>query len=415
MQRMRITTYKFIMTNNQEQTSVSAEKLKSNKEKLEYRAKAATPISSSKISQTNESRITSIFFGKVVTFFRWLFGYILPLYLIIGTMCVIALPKGALDSIFHNPSSVPVTSKDNTRATPSFVPAPQPTNGTNATILPSQANEVKITDIARMAIDSTKERVDMIKESHDKLFSLIAALGALLVFFGFKGLETFNATRKRAEDTVQQAEDAVDNANNARELAEKSVESFQNFVEHRYAKDNSAEINVSQGLVLREIAGLYKQIMDQVGGQDGTSVAHNYCAYLRQSLYYLDLVTDKPEGIDNKIVVRAFIIKGNVFKRLGQLDSALKMVQMAEIRNDDVQDYAASYNASCYSCLLAVQSACQSDHKATAEYEAKAISYLRTAITMKEDARGDAKDDPDFEHFRKNSHASFLSLISGNT
>lgn len=332
-------------------------------------------------------------------------------------MCVIALPKGSLDSILGRPA-VPAVSPGIAVLTqyPALnqgVVASPPTKiaakGTGQS--GGAATEVKITDVAKLAMDATKERVDMLKESHDKLFSLIAAFGALLVFFGFKGLETFNATRKRAEETVEQAAEAVREAEEARQLAEKSVKELQNFVENRYTKDNTAEINVSQGIVLREMADLYNVILERIEkGENGNNpdTDKHFCSYLRSSLVYLDSVTDNPEGLDKKIVSRAFIAKGNVFSMLNELPSALKMAEMV-ITKHNPADHSALYNGACYSCRLAARAVESDDHQAAVEYESKAISYLRRALELNPDYSAEAKADKDFKHFATKSN--FLALV----
>jgi hypothetical protein len=245
--------------------------------------------------------------------------------------------------------------------------------------------------------------------TYDKLFSLIAALGALLVFFGFKGVESFVNARTRAEETISKAEEAVLKANDAQLIAEEAIQSLNNFVENRYLKDNSAEINIGQGLVLREMAEMYRLIVSKTAIMQPDD--QEYCSYLRQSLYYIDKVTDHPEGVDPKILSRAFIVKGNVFTRLGEQTSALKMAEIAFEKYDSL-DFSAYFNAACYSCLLAEKHAAKNDHSGAAHYEGLSIKYLRQAIKLRDDFREIAKKDTDFEYFRRNNHANYLSIVN---
>ncbi|ODV43324.1 hypothetical protein AWV79_18125 [Cupriavidus sp. UYMMa02A] len=269
---------------------------------------------------------------------------------------------------------------------------------------------MKITDVAKMALDATKERVDMMKESYDKIFSFIAALGALLAFFGFKGLETFMATRARAEEATAQAEAAAADAESAKREAREAIESFNDFRKNQYLIDNSAEINAAHGIVLREIADLYRKVkqMDDLMGMEADKARAEYFAYLENSLYYLDLATVKPEGVAPRILTRVYGTKGNVYRRLGNYHAALQAAE--QVMKINPSDHSAYYNAACYKTLLAADEHAKAspNHAAISHYEKDMAKYLKRAIELNPEYRGSAKDECDFGHFSKSSH--FLAL-----
>jgi rubrerythrin len=341
------------------------------------------------------------FLNRTAVFVRWAFGTVLPLYLVIGTICFIAIPKGIFPSVlpfFQEPNAVVVANTSPAPASPVISVRPSS----------EQRPELKIAEVAKMTIDATKERIDMMKESYDKLFSLIAALGALLAFFGFKGVETFISTRAKAEETVEKAETAIAKAKAAQETAEAAVASLNNFLHTKYEKDNAAELNVSQSIILRELADMYKELTSKetaMNPKDST-----YCEYLRSALYYIDKVTDNPEGVDVRILSRAFVVRGNILSRLGDRTGALKMVEIA-FGKYFTGDHSAYFNAACYACLLAGECAKNDDHRGAVGYENKSLSYLKQAIDLWPDYRAAALKDNDFEYFREKKYSPFLALM----
>lgn len=332
-------------------------------------------------------------------FGHWLFGYILPLYFVVGALCFIAAP--GLFGLGHS------TPKSDTAPT---------------VVAQSQAastSEFKIADLVRMAMESSKDRFEAIKEGHDKLFSLIAALAALLAFFGFKGIETYNATKSKAEDTVALAEEAVAKADDASELAKKSVKDLEVFVKTRYTKGATAEINLAQGLVLKEIAELFKKLTSgdfaiHSKASDGPTEQqfHNaYHGHLRESLSYFDRVTDNPDGVEPEVTARALIFRATILKKLGRLDEALKSVQLAQKRYPG-HEYAAHFNAACYCCLLSSRALDDQNPTAASEHEHSSITYLARSIELDPSLKLHAAQDEDFEHFRKSKNTRYLALIA---
>lgn len=332
---------------------------------------------------------------------KYLLTYVVPVYLIIGAIVIIALPAGSSLRIWPFTSS----NAGSPPSVPTNVAVPA-TPVPNARIATAAKEEPKVTEIAKLAIDATKERVDMMKESYDKIFSFIAALGALLAFFGFKGLETFMTTRARAEEATTQAEEAARDAALAKQEAKDAIRSLDDFLKHKYIIDTSAEINASHGIVLREIADLYKSISDLVA-QNNPKTQEEYRKYLRSSLYYLDLATENAQDIAPRVLSRVYGTKGNVYRRLEDYSLALQAAQNALKVNP--QDHSALYNSACYEALLSVQEKQKSDHGAASDYEDAMIRHLREAIALRDHYRHDAKKEVDFSEFQKNSH--FLHAI----
>lgn len=328
------------------------------------------------------------------------FVTILPLYIIVIAVCLIALPKGITTSLFGphpaatQPAIGPVTGQTPAPAVPSTTTSPDART---------------VSDVAKMAIDSSKDRADAMKDTYDKLFSLFAALGALLAFLGFKGMDTFMAAKRRSEEIVQTANSAVDRANAAYDRAVQAKKDHDEFVKVRYAADNSAEINTAHGIIMREIAELYKVLVHLNDAQKDVSKDANYRSYLDASRRYLDLVTDRPEGLGAKVIARAFVTKGNVLRRQGDYLGALKMVELV-LDKYDPREESALFNAACYCCLIAQDEERLSNHTRSREYRQRSLAFLKRAIDAHPHLREDALDDQDFEWFRSKPEPRFGEL-----
>ncbi|MCT9125894.1 TPR end-of-group domain-containing protein [Cupriavidus gilardii] len=350
---------------------------------------------------------------------RYTFGYVLPVYFIIGAIIVIALPSGTIVKLWpfeQSASGVPTSAPVSTLPTASKNRPhngemdPSPRSAPQAVDL--SRPEARVAELARMAMDATKERVEMMKESYDKIFSIIAALAALLAFLGFKGVETFTATRARAEEATAQAEAAAASAKAAKEDLRQAVESFNDFRKNQYLIDNNAEINAAHGIVLREIADLYRKVtkLDELTGEEAEKAREEYCAYLHSSLYYLGQAASKPTGVAPRILTRVYGTMGNVQCRLENYHAAFQAAENAISVNP--HDYSAHFNAACYKSLLAHEESQKSrpNHAVVAQYEKEMLSYLKRAIELNPEYKDKAKDEPDFDHVRRNSQ--FLALLS---
>ncbi|WP_152624136.1 tetratricopeptide repeat protein [Cupriavidus sp. IDO] len=366
------------------------------------------------------------------TFWVRFFSHWLPLYTIVGSICFIAVanlwPLGARRA--EDKVTISQAAAQAVPSMPAGAPAsaaqvmPRQLNaGTSQTTSPAvpsaqsanSSSEVKVTDVAKMAIDVTKERVDMMKESYDRQFSLLAALGALLAFFGFKGIESFFAARAKAQETlekaqnaVQQAEEAKREADEAKREAQETVQALHNFVKTRYARDNNAEVNVAHGIVLREIAEVYKEVMspEKLGPVERTQFDANHKFYLQESKKYLLKVTEmeREDDMDQKVISKAYGHLAMVYKRLADPERALEAVQKAVRAND--ADYSAHYNMACYHCLVGERSS----GDAREEHYAAALKSLETAISMNRKFARQAKADPDLKSLEADPH--FEKLIA---
>jgi hypothetical protein len=329
-------------------------------------------------------------FLKNIRSFSYFFGNTLPLYAILATVLFIAFPR-------NNGSSATHISDLSTAAESAKRSAQRISE--DASSPPSQQTD-KVTDSARRAIEANKDRIESMKENSDKLFSLISAIGALLIFFGFKGLETFNGLRIKAQESV----DIAMEAEHRSKIAEDSLNKF---IMEKYAIDNNAEINAAQGVALRELAEIYRDIFLKLGKQEA-DFHDKYFEYLRSSLYYLDKATES-KGIDKKIMGRTLIIKGYVLKRLGRIEDALAAVKSAYEEFGET-DPAARYNAACYACLLAGIAMETGQKKSQEKYEKESLENIKR--TVEQDAEGtfDPANDPDFLHFRKTKNLVFSRM-----
>ncbi|MEX3916005.1 tetratricopeptide repeat protein [Paraburkholderia sp. BR10872] len=326
------------------------------------------------------------------------FTTVLPLWIIVITVCLIALPHSMTANWFG-------LEKAPNANLPVAAPAVPGTSGAAATL-----DARSVSDIAKFAIDSSKDRADAMKETYDKLFSLFAALGALLAFLGFKGLDTFMVAKQRSEEIVQTANAAVERANAAYERAERATKDHEEFIRVRYAADNSAEINTAHGIVMREIAELYAVLFLLHDPAADISKNAKYRDYLDLGRLYLDKVTDKPENLNVKVVCRAFITRGNILRRQGDYQGALKMVQIVLDRYDE-KDLAALFNAGCYCSLLAKAEEDLGNKKRCREHRQAALGYLKRAVELDPNLKEDAENDEDFQWLRTSDPTRFNELV----
>jgi len=335
---------------------------------------------------------TRTFWKTILHGAQWFFGHALPLYLIVGALCYIAAPQFFSSLIAPTAGKIQVP---NTSAAPKIAISLPQAQG-------NSGQELRTMEIVRVAMDASKERVESIKEGNDKLFSIISALAALLVFLGFKGVETFRSLNTHAEETLEKSREA-------RESAEETTEELKDFFENRYHKDNTAEINVAQGIVLREMAELYRKVVCNFGPIP-LQCQNEYFAYLEGSVEYLNRICDNPENVDKKTVSRAFIVRGNVLKLMGKVKEALDSVVLAN-QLYDPEDYSSLYNAACYCSILSRAASAKNNHQEAVRYETKAFGFLRKAIQMNDACIGDAETDQDFDDFKVGNNPHFMAIL----
>lgn len=264
-----------------------------------------------------------------------------------------------------------------------------------------------VADIAKMTLDASKDKYDSIKDANDKLFSVLAAMGALLAFLGFKGLDSFMTAKSDAEKAVQDAQ-------KAQEKADKATTQLNAFLDKAYQIENRAEINVSHGIALREMAAVYKQCWDlQNHGKNPLppmpqSGVDQYRAYLKKSLYYLDAALQSREGLDEILILRAMGTQCNVHRRLEDHEMALVIARQI-IALYPQKDDSAYYNAACYCSLIGHRWA-QTNHSPPADYSKLALDYLREAVALEPDNKKEALADTDFAWLKSVKQVEFGAL-----
>ena len=277
---------------------------------------------------------------------------------------------------------------------------------------PTQADPLRpVADIARMTLDASKDKFDSLKDSNDKLFSVLAAMGALLAFLGFKGLDSFMAAKTKAEEAVEKANLAQKNANLALKEANSATDNLNNFLKTVYQITNRAEINVSHGITLREMAAVYKQCWDLQNPGKGLPAngLDQYRAYLNKALYYLNTALCSRNDMDENLILRAMGTQCNVYRRLDDYETALVIArQIIDVYPE--KDDSAYYNAACYCSLIGQRWVNKIQEAAPADYSALAIDYLRQAIAMDSENKKEALKDPDFTWLKSANSQEFAEL-----
>lgn len=392
----------------------SADSTASTPKSSDKQDKKPKPLETRNKSEKGNLLVNGVFrLGKKLNDAIWhTFCHVIPLYLIIGAIIVIALPSSAKLSWWP---FIQDTSTASAQVASTAKPAasPQSESSTKDASTPRIASsisehgvaqeDVKLTNIAKLAIDATKERVEMMKESYEKIFSFIAAFGALLAFLGFKGIETFSQTKKNAQEAANQAEAAAKDAATAKEEAQAAIQELHDFIENQYKIDNSSEINVSHGIILREIASLQKSLTDQ----NDEECKRRHRDFLRQSLYYLDLATENKSKISPRILSRAYVTKGNVQNMLGDYSKALDAAMEALTVNPD--DHSALFNAACYNSKLAEQYHSKGDFGYAATLVNNAIKNLEAATKLKPEYKEDMKTETDFDYIKESAAFKYIS------
>lgn len=345
--------------------------------------------------------------GRLV---RWFLTYGLPMYLIVGALIYIgayglfaekpATPAGGGTGATLDRSQQYFLFRREADERP-FAPIAPPASA------PSPIQDSTAIAIAKFAVDSTKDRIDSLRESYEKLFGVIATLGALLAFLGFKGVESFMTARTKAQETVEKASAAVASAQDAKNQAESAIERLRVFLEEDYPRDNRSEVNVVHGIVMREIAEIYGKLAESHGRP---KECPDYIDALEQSLRYLKKVPYGSEGIDPKIACRALVSIGNVKRRLGDIRGALEACQLV-LDKFGKDDDSAHYNLACYSCLLAEEASANHRHSTAMGHASTAIAGLKRSIELDARCREAARNDPDFAWLRERGDPAFLQLL----
>ncbi len=272
-----------------------------------------------------------------------------------------------------------------------------------------------VADIAKMTLDASKEKYDTIKDANDRLFSVLAAMGALLAFLGFTGLDSFLTAKNTAQKSELRAHEAEQRADAARHRAEEASKKLDEFLQTTSVLRNRAELNVSNGIALRETARVYKDIwvllnpnplikaMPKSGNED-------YQGYLKQSLRYLEKALKEEGDLDPPIIQRAMGTQCNVHRALGNYLEALQVAEVLIAKYGEDAD-PAHYNAACYCSLLGEQFKNADLDELSKKYTERAFDYLKVAVLIDPENRTDADKDDDFSGLKTADHARFLEIV----
>lgn len=353
--------------------------------------------------------------GRLV---RWLLTHGLPMYAIVGTLLALSisafLPRilpiievALSNGQSQNSGPAKSASAGSATLTPSSDVKSAAQEPVGSPVQPSVVDPTRpITEIAKMALDTSKDRIEGIKENYDKLFAMIAAFAALLGFLGFKGFESFAQAKARAEETVAKADVAVKRAEDAQRRVTESIEEHKIFRTEEYPKFASAELYLAHGIILREIADVYEVIAKQLS-QAGQNIEFGEkVARLQESLAYLERSLDHCDRNNYRVRARALGTLGNVRKRLDDPMGALTAAKGAA--NAAPDDPSAYYNVACYAAMVAEDKAkkCSPDSEEAmvTPFVDMCVEALTTAVKLHSKFSGKAMKDPDFEWVRK--HAS---------
>ncbi|WP_348995901.1 hypothetical protein ABFG95_11825 [Achromobacter sp. HNDS-1] len=382
-------------------------------------AKPSGDVSPPAASASNaDSKWLSLFRagGRLV---RWLLTHGLPMYAIVGTLLALSisafLPRilPIIETALSNqPVQASAQAKPVSAASSTSIPSSDAAPGMAQEQSPSPVQSSvadatrPITEIAKMALDTSKDRIEGIKENYDKLFAMIAAFAALLGFLGFKGFESFAQAKARAEETVAKADIAVKRAEDAQRRVTESIAEHQIFRTEEYPKFASAELYLAHGIILREIADVYEVIAKHLS-QAGQNIEFGEkVARLQESLAYLERSLDHCDRNNYRVRARALGTLGNVRKRLDDPMGALTAAKGAA--NAAPDDPSAHYNVACYAAMVAEDKArkCSPDSEEAmvTPFVDMCVEALTTAVKLHGKFSGKAMKDPDFDWVRK--HAS---------
>ena len=325
----------------------------------------------------------------IISIISRIFSYHLPLYLIVISLLFIALQKDPFSERKSQISTNHITNLNKSTTT-------------NKEQSASQVKDSDLLTVTKLAIDGSKEKYDSIKDSYDKLFSMIAAIAALIAFLGFKGVDSFITAKKNSSETLEKAVNALKEAQIASEDLKK-------FKEEIYPKDNRAEINLMTGIVLRIIYDAYKSIIETCKPNHKIDTDPKIQHFLDLAIYYIDVVEAQTD-IDEKLLMKAAVTRGNIYKRFGRIKEAYENLLRFSKKYPTCGDSSIQYNLACYSCLLAEHAESTSNHKESVKYQNLSLNHLRAAISCDLANKLAANTEEDFKYFEKNQ--IFLAMTT---
>jgi tetratricopeptide (TPR) repeat protein len=252
-----------------------------------------------------------------------------------------------------------------------------------------------------MTLDASKDKYDSIKDTQDKLFSLIAALSALLTLLGFKGVESFFKARTVAIDAAKDAKGVVLSLEEQKQ---------------QYSEDNRVELAISTGAALRDIADMYEVIMRKTSANPVIDPTKDkeYIGYLEQAETHLRFAAYENTSSDKKITARALGTLGNVLYRLKRYTEALEVNKLI-LKKYNASDIDACFNMACYCSKIAEEFSLQNRHQDADKHAHQSIDHARTYISM-ETAPSKAKifldGEGDLDFIRKHMLSGYTALFS---
>jgi tetratricopeptide (TPR) repeat protein len=316
---------------------------------------------------------------------------IIVMIFIVGVFCFVAMPKNIGDAfacwIYESKmcKTIESTASAKVVSTPPLAEVKPMTQADVATI-------------AKMTIESVDGKYASLKESQDRLFSIIAALGALMTFLGFKGFDSFFKSKEQAD------------------AAAKKAEEVKKFLDEQYEIDNRAEFMVIEAATLRNDADLYANIKQKPSNE--LLCDSYYRTLLVNAKKYLEAAIE----LDSKntlVHIRALGVLGNVYYRFGDYrqakDCVVKVIKLAEKKghsgSGNVID--AHFNCACYATKMAASLHLTGEAekiKEAVELGKEALKKLREYLIYED--IDDVNSDSDLEFLRIHMKAEFDAVIA---
>lgn len=318
-----------------------------------------------------------------IKLFRY-FSY-LVMVCIVFTLCFIALPKTVTDSLVAKYLPIDASSEAGQ--------AQIPKNDKNKLAIAATHSQTP----KKVQEENSQTLIDVVREDQKQIFSMIAAIAALLVFLGFKGLDSFLAIHQSAHEAAEDAKE------------------FKKFLEGRYRLDGKAGYMVTHALIRRELA-------DLCADMNMPQHATNFLAKAKaQLLDAIPVDSDHEESYELKS--RAYGVLGNVYYSLGNYEEALycqnKIIKL-ETRGDRIKQEPSArlkdayYNYACYASKMADQFDLQGNHHEASRFGAEAIGQLKKYLIGEDSsplAKLEITEDLDFEYLRRCFKAEYDCLV----
>ena len=316
---------------------------------------------------------------------------IIAMIFIVGVLCLVAMPRNIGDAFACWIYEAKICKSIDSAVSAKAVSAP-----TLAEAKP--ITPVDVATIAKMTIESVDGKYASLKESQDKLFSVIAALGALMTFLGFKGFDSFFKTKEQADAAVQKAEEV------------------KKFLDEQYGIDNRAEFMVIEAATLRNDADLY------------ASITQKNTEELLCDSFYKSLLVRAKQRLEDAIELdakntfvqfRALGVLGNINYRFRDYkqakDCATKIIKLSEKKGHagSLDAIDAHFNCACYATRMAESLHQTGDAGKINEaigLGKEALGKLREYLTFEN--LDDVNTDPDLEFLRIHMRAEFDAVIA---